>query len=226
MVDDRGENGKDIVEQKFQAPSTSTEAKQYGVDLAPEDQVMPRLALLQPTSDHEGAGKFYFSLTGETFDKVECVIFSNARGRVMFDPDISKRVSICGSDDRLIPSDRFEKPKSNDCMKCSFSNRNYTEKVIVGNKEIDMYCSETMTLRAMFVDSLMPFLFVGRRSSIFAVNEFLSVMQFETVKHRKPLCCFPIRMTTKLGKGANKYWVPVIERLPMIEREEFVAMMK
>lgn len=218
------DNGKEL--EAFKPGSlATTEAKQYGVDLAPEDQVMPRLTLLQPTSDHEGAGKFYFSLTGELFDKVDCVVFSNARGRVMFDPDVSKRISVCGSDDRAVPSARFENPKASECVKCSFSNRNYVEKVIIGGRERDMFCSETQTLRAMFIDSLMPFLFVGRRSSIMPVNEFLSIMQYETVKNRKPMCCFPISMTSKQGKGVNKFFVPVITRLPMIEREEFMTMM-
>ena len=204
---------------------TRIDAQQWGITMEPEDVVMPRLSLLQPTSEHEGAGKFLFTLTGELFDKIECVVFSNARGRVMFDPDQSKRMSICGSDGRIEPLPRYENPPARECIKCPFSNRNYAEKVIVGGKEVNKFCSETQTLRAMFVDSLFPFIFVGRRSSILPVNNWLSIMQFETVKNKKPLVFFPIRITSKLGKGANKYFVPVIEQLGMIEREEFIAMM-
>ena len=202
------------------------DSSQFGVNMGEEDLVMPRLVLLQPTSKIEGAGKFYFSLTGEKFDTVDCVVFSNARGRVMFDPDMTKEQSICGSDDRITPSARFEKPMADKCMSCSYSNRNYKTKEIVGGRELDKYCQETQTLKCMFIDNLFPFLFVGRRTSLMPVNEWLSLMQFETAKNQKPLCCFPIRLHSNLiNKNMRKYYVPSIERLGMIERDEFLAMM-
>lgn len=216
---------KELATRDIQLPK-AIDSSQYGVNLGEEDQVMPRLILLQPTSKIEGAGKFYLSLTGELFETVECVVFSNARGRVMFDPDMTAERSICGSDDRIVPSLRYEKPQADRCANCSYSNRNYKTQVMVGGRQVDQYCSETQTLRCMFVDSLYPFLFVGRRTSLMPVNEFLSIQQFECAKHQKPLCCFPIRLHSALvSKNMRKYYIPRIERLGMIEREEFIAMM-
>lgn len=221
------ENGKEVVVRENKLPQPQPiDARQYGVDLGEEDLVMPRLQLVQPTSQREGAGKFYFSLTGELLDSVECVVFSNQRGRVMFDPDISKQQTICGSSDRLVPATRFEAPQAPKCVECKFSKQGYREEIIVSGAKKMMYCSTTQSLKCMFIDSLMPFIFVGRRTSIQAVNEFLSYMQYECAKDKLPLCCYPIKITSTLvSKAIGKFYVPKIERLGKIEKEEFVTMM-
>lgn len=204
----------------------SVDAKQYGVDMQEEDLVMPRLQLVQPTSQREGAGKFYFSLTGELFEQVECVVFSNQRGRVMFDPDMTKQETLCGSGDRIVPSDRYQPPQAERCVECKFSKRGYQEEILISGRKVMKFCSETQALKCMFVDSLFPFIFVGRRTSLQPVNEFLSYMQYECVKTKSPLCCFPIRITSELVQKANqKYYIPKIEKLGHIEKSEFITMM-
>jgi len=220
------ENGKEVAQYNSNVP-VGIDSKKYGIDLGEEDQVMPRLVLVQPTSKMEGAGKFHYTLTGELFDEVECVIFNNVRGRVMFDPDLSKMMSICGSNDRLIPSDRFEDPKAPRCIECNYHRRGYFEEVIVGKEKVKQICQETQTLRAIFVDTLMPFLFVGRRSSLLPINTWLSEMQFECAKNQRGLHCFPIKLTSMVPtKASNKYYVPVITKQGMIEKEEFNTMMQ
>jgi len=202
------------------------DATKYGVDMGEEDIIVPRLSLLQPTSKIEGAGKFYFTLTKELFDTIDMVVFSNQRGRVMFDPDMSKQETICGSSNRSEPSPRFDPPQAPTCVECKFSKRGYSEEVLVSGRTVNKYCSETNALRCMFVDTLFPFIFVGRRTSLQPINEFLSYMQYECVKNKRPLCCFPVRMTSKMVTKPNqKYYVPVLERRGMIEKEEFMVMM-
>lgn len=225
MVDDRDLNGKELTVPTGGALARP-DATQYGVNLGEEDLVMPRVTLLQPTSKIDGAGKFYFSLTGEKFDSMEIVVFGNQRGRVMFDPDRAKQEAICGSDDRVVPSTRYEKPQAERCIACNFSKRGYTEKVIISGKEVQQYCSETQGLKCMFVDTLFPFVYIARRTSLKPINDWLTLMQYETVRNNLPLCCFPIRITSFVPpKAAEKYYVPNIERLGKIEKEEFKAMM-
>ena len=222
------ENNKELVEHNGnQLPSAVLDSKQYGIDMGEEDLVMPRLVLVQPTSKIEGAGKFYYTLTQELLDEVECVVFSNVRGRVMFDPDLSKQMSICGSNDRSIPSPRFEEPKAKACIECDYHRREYFEEVVIGGKKVKQMCQETQTIKAMFVDSLMPFLFVGRKTSLMPINTFLSEMQFECAKNKRGLHCFPIKITSKMISKVNqKYYIPVITKLGMIEKAEFNNMMQ
>lgn len=210
-----------------QLPSTLPDLKKYGIDMGEEDIVMPRLVLLQPTSDVTGEGKFYYTLSKELFDTVECVVFSNQRGRVMFDPDLKARQSICGSNDRVAPSTRFEEPKSETCIECKYHKRGYFEEIQSGKDKLKLECQETNTIKAMFIDNHFPFLMVARKTSLQPFNNWLTEMTFEIAKNKRPLHCFPIRITSTIPKKATtKYYIPVIERMPMMEKAEFAAMMQ
>lgn len=221
------ESNKELALKDNQFLSPTSGGKEYGIDLGEEDFIMPRLILLQPTSDEDGAGKFYLGLTGEKFDSLDVVFFSNSRGRVMFDPDMSKGISICGSDNRVTPSARYESPKSDKCVDCKFSKRDYYEEIVVGKDKVREFCSETQILKGMIIDTLTPFIFSARRTALLPINMFLSGVLFDAKKFNKPLCCFPVKLSSDIPKKAKtKYYVPVIERLGMIEREEFLAMMK
>jgi hypothetical protein len=78
--------------------------------LGPEDLIIPRLTLVQPTSQIDGVqpGKFYINLTGEEFDQVEAVFLKVTKGRVYFAEEATERKPVCGSSDRIKPSPRFE----------------------------------------------------------------------------------------------------------------------
>ena len=66
--------------------------------LGPEDLIIPRLVLVQPTSQIDGveAGKFYMNLTGEEFTEVQAVFLRVTKGRVNFGEDTNERKPICG----------------------------------------------------------------------------------------------------------------------------------
>ena len=219
------ENGKDL-EVRKPGLMQPRDTKSYGIDLREEDLIVPRLILLQPTSQIDGAGKFYYGLNGQLYDKVTAVFFSNERGRIMFHPDISKMESLCGSNDRIVPSPRFENPMAPRCVECPYSKRQYYTEVMVGNNKKKQECSETQALKGIFVDDLMPFWFVGRKTSLFPINQFLTAASFDAMKYKKPLYCFPVEMTTKeILKPGQKYYIPVIKQLGMLEKEEFARMM-
>lgn len=208
-------------------------AKQYGIDMEEEDIPIPRLKLLQPTSKMDGAGKYAYSLNNQLFDKVEAVFFSNSRGRIMFDYDMTKP-AICGSNDRIVPSPRFENPKADRCGNCNFSKDFYKEVVrdnsgnplLKSGKEQYYQCDKNFVIKGMFVDTLMPFIFVVARTGLVPITNFLAAMQYECAKHQRPLCCFPLTLSSMVPQNApNKYYIPVITSNGMIEKEEFVQMM-
>lgn len=220
------ENGKEITIQQKSGLLATRDTKEYGIDLGEEDIIIPRLVLLQPTSQINGpAGSFYYGLNKQFYEKVTAVFFNNQRGRVMFNPDISKMESICGSDDRLVPAERFENPISTRCVDCAYSKRQYKTEVKVDGQIKYMECSETQALKGMFVDDLLPFWFVGRKTSLFPINQFLTAASFDAQKHQRPLYCFPVELTTKLiAKAGQKYYIPEIKQLGMLEKEEFTRM--
>src|SRR4051812_5450024 len=98
----------EAIQPKSELPTRPT--KGAGMEsLGPEDLIIPRLTLVQPTSQIEGAeaGKFYMNLTGEQFDEVQVVFLKVIKGRVYFVEDANERKPLCGSPDRIKPSYRF-----------------------------------------------------------------------------------------------------------------------
>lgn len=203
------------------------DAKNYGIDLGEEDLVMPRLTLIQPTSEQEGAGKYFLSGLNKTFDEVDVIFFNNTRGRIMFDPDRSKNMAVCGSLDRVIPDSRFENPLATKCIDCKFSNRNHIEEVLVGKNKEKQYCSETMILKGIIVDLVMPFTFTAKRTALRPVNEFLTGAFFDCRLKNKKLHNFAVKLKAEVPpKAVTKYFVPIIERIGILENSEFEAMIQ
>src|SRR5713101_2856288 len=91
--------------------------------LGPEDLIIPRLVLVQATSQIEGvmAGKFYLNLTGDQFDEVQAVFLKVLKGRVYFAEDANERKPLCGSPDRSKPSPRYEHPVAPTCGECAYA---------------------------------------------------------------------------------------------------------
>jgi hypothetical protein len=216
-----------VKDNTFKPPSITAD-KSSGVDIGDEDQVVPRLVLVQPTSQIDGAGKFHLSLNGKLFDSVDCIFVQSQRGRIMFDPDMSKQESICGSDDRIVPAPRFEFPIATECVNCTFSKKFYSEEVMIpGGRKAKQECQMTMIIKAMFIDTLIPFIYTARKTSLFPINSFLTEVLYEYKMTGRPLYCYPVTLKSKLITKANqKYYIPVIERKGTIEKEEFARMVE
>src|SRR6266571_5996231 len=134
--------------------------------LGPEDLIIPRLVLVQPTSQIDGveAGKFYMNLAGEQFDEVQAVFLKVTKGRVNFGEDANERKPICGSSDRIRPSHRFEHPIAPTCGECTHSRWN-------GNEPPD--CNETYNLLGVMVDTGLPFWWSGKTTAIASTKRFV-----------------------------------------------------
>jgi len=137
--------------------------------LTPEDLIIPRLTLVQPTSQIEGieAGKFCLNLTGEEFDTLDVVFLKVTKGRIYFPEGSTDQKPVCGSQDRLKPSPRFEQPVAETCESCFYANWNGKEPPV---------CNETLNLLGVMVDAGLPFWWSVKSTAIAPTKRFLSAI--------------------------------------------------
>src|SRR5438034_661903 len=170
--------------------------------LGPEDLIIPRLVLVQPTSQIDGveAGKFYMNLTGEEFTEVQAVFLRVTKGRVNFGEDTNERKPLCGSPDRIKPSPRFNPPLAPTCGECAYSRWN-------GNEPPD--CNETYNLLGVTVDTGLPFWWSVKSTAIAPSKRFLSAIALRA-RLGKNLFDAQVTMRSQLVTLPGKtYHVPV-----------------
>jgi hypothetical protein len=170
--------------------------------LGPEDLIIPRLTLVQPTSQIDGveAGKFYMNLTAEQFDQVEAVFLKVTKGRVYFADDAIERKPVCGSSDRIKPSPRFETPASPTCKECLFSRWNGKE---------PPFCNESYNLLGVMVETELPFWWSVKSTAIAPTKRFVSAI---ALRARMGKNLFDAKATIKsqlVTLPGKKYHVPV-----------------
>lgn len=169
--------------------------------LGPEDLIIPRMTLVQPTSQIDAVqpGKFYMNLTGEEFDQVEAVFLKVTKGRVYFAEEPTERKPVCGSSDRLKPSPRFEPPVAPACKECLFSKWNGKEPPA---------CNESYSLLGVMVESGFPFWWSVKSTAIAPTKRFLSAI---ALRARMGKNLFDAKATIKsqlVTLPGKKYHVP------------------
>jgi hypothetical protein len=167
--------------------------------LGPDDLIIPRLVLVQPTSQIEGVlpGMFYLNITGEQFESLEVVFLKVTKGRVNFREDATDRKPICGSNDRIKPSSRFDPPMAPACAECSCSRWNGKE---------PPECPETYNLLGLFTDSQLPFWWSVKSTAMTPTKRFLSAI---ALRPEKNLFDAKIAMKSQLvAQPGKKYHVP------------------
>lgn len=147
------------------APTAGAGLEQLG----PADLIIPRLTLIQPTSQIDGveAGKFYMNLTGEEYTEVEVVFLKVMKGRIYFAEDGADRKALCGSADRVKPSPRFDPPMAPACAECPSARWNGKE---------PPECSETYNLLGVTVETGLPFWWSVKSTAIAPTRRFLSAI--------------------------------------------------
>ncbi len=185
--------------------------------LGPEDFIIPRLTLVQPTSQIDGvaAGKFYMNLTGEEFDEVHMVFLKASKGRVCFDEDTNERKPICGSSDGIKPSPRYNPPQAPTCRECGRSRWN-------GNEPSD--CNDTFNLLGVIVDGQFPFWWSVKSTAIAPTKRFLSAI---ALRSRKGKSLFDAQVTMKsqlVTLPGKKYYVPVYSLTWLQDAAEYRAL--
>jgi hypothetical protein len=84
-------------------------------EFGPEDQVLPRRRIVQPTTQDDATpGTFVDGLTGKEYQQIRAVVLTISKGRVMWSPELGND-PICKSDDSLMPSHVVDAPQSAIC---------------------------------------------------------------------------------------------------------------
>jgi hypothetical protein len=191
---------KEIPNSNERVPSITSGA---GMEvLGPEDLIIPRLTLVQPTSQIDGieSGKFYMNLTGEEFDQVEAVFLKVTKGRVYFSEEATERKPVCGSSDRIKPSARFEPPAAPACKECLFSRWNGKE---------PPPCNESYNLLGVMMETGLPFWWSVKSTAIAPTKRFVSAI---ALRARMGKNLFDAKATIKsqlVTLPGKKYHVPV-----------------
>ena len=191
---------KEIPNSNERLPSSATSGAGMEV-LGPEDLIIPRLTLVQPTSQIDGvdAGKFYMNLTGEEFDQVEAVFLKVTKGRVYFGEEATERKPVCGSSDRIKPSPRFEPPAAPACKECLFSRWNGKE---------PPPCNESYNLLGVMMETGLPFWWSVKSTAIAPTKRFVSAI---ALRARMGKNLFDAKATIKsqlVTLPGKKYHVP------------------
>jgi len=195
-----------IEQEEAQVPALAGGGHDLGVPLGMEgfnqdDIVIPRMTIVQPTSEEGTPGTFRFNLTGDEYIVMKVVFLKASKGRVLFDNDDLTAGPRCGSNDRIRPSDHFESPIAEACAECPLSqwdNRTPPE------------CNETYTLLGLDSETLIPFFFQVKSTAIRPAKMFLSAVALKGRKLKAALCDFEVTLKLKEVKGEKgKYYVPI-----------------
>ena len=190
--------------------------------LLPEGaEIYPVLKLLQSTSkvDNGKPGMFHLDVTGEVFDKVNVIFLKPTWGRIMFGRQLNDP-PLCGSNDRITPSDQFPDPKAGRCVECRFSRRNYTEK----DNGKDIQCFETYNLIGWLIDEGLPFIFRTKRVANRTVETFLTKVKWDRMKGLN-LYNHKATLTSRVVPSLNgDYFAPVVTATGIINQDQFKKM--
>lgn len=186
--------------------------------LPPDLQVYPLLKLLQSSSKEEGArpGAFHLSATGDIYDSVKCVFLKWDMTRTMFGKNIGDPL-LCGSNDRVMPSDQIREPKATTCMECPFHRRGYTEPVDQGNP---IACDESFDMIGYLIDDALPFRFRTRKLANLTVQQFITTVQWGKMK-KLDIYNHVVTITSKIKNSPKgSYHIPILSVTSTIQRGE------
>ncbi|RJX19003.1 MAG: hypothetical protein C4575_09515 [Desulforudis sp.] len=196
-------------EPEFQPPAVETPGLPGGLeDMDKSDIVIPRLRVVQPTSKEGTPGKLRLNLTGDEFDQLTVVFIKATKGRVLFDRENLGSPPLCGSLDRVRPSNFFESPISDRCGQCPMAG--WTKD---NGRNAPPECNESYTLLGLDVDNRIPFFFQTRSTGIRPTKLFLSAVFFQAKRRNADLVDFQVTLKTKETVGEKgKFYVPVFEK--------------
>lgn len=81
------------------------------------DLIIPRIKIVQPTSQNGTPGKFISNLTGEEYDELKVVFLKATKGRVYWESLDLEADPICRSSDGYSPDPNLEEPVDSICGK-------------------------------------------------------------------------------------------------------------
>lgn len=219
----------------YQEPAeTGLEAMETG------DLIIPRLSITQPTTEGittEDEGKFRLNLTGETFSKMEMVLFVFNKSRQKM-PDEFDRNSKpqCRSNDFISPSPDIETPLCHTCgLKplepgqakkdqkhvCEYANFS-----MVNGKAKAPKCKESWDMLVFDYERYMPMIWSVRSKALSPVKRMASALKMLCQAKNIPACGMKFTVTVKQDPDTSKgrFFVPVLEKPVQLSLEELEVM--
>ena len=202
-----------VVQQNAGPPGIPDELNGYtGLEgITNEAWVIPRIKIVQPTSQEGTAGMLRMNLTGDEFERLDILVIKAVQGRVYWNPeDNAEEDLLCRSYNFLEPDESIDNPPSPICGK--FINgkggkqifKQVCSKSIWGPSGERPECDETYSLLCISKDDLLPFWVTLSGTSLKPVKRYLSAMALRRV----PLWQYFTTLATKEQKGnKGKYYV-------------------
>lgn len=169
------------------------------------DRIMPRISIVQPTSEEGTKGTFRSNLTGDERSEITIVPLTYRKSRIMWGDDLGDD-PVCKSRNALVPDPDVESPQCNECAQKL--NGKLVEVCAAAQWDNETrqppQCKLQYNMVALDEDEV-PFMM---RFSGSAVRPFKSLISGLVMK-RKPLCDFRVKMTLKQMKSSKgTYYVP------------------
>lgn len=190
-----------------------------------EDFVVPRLVVVQPTSNLDAdKGVFFSKLLNLEIPELRCRVLRLAKGRIMFDTDDLSNPPVCRSNDRIKPSPAVEDPQAEFCAKCP--QREWRQNESGDNVQP---CQETYNL--MVLQDGIPYWLSMKGSAISPTKAFITAigLKCKTLKGNPRDFEVTVKLEERTKKGRT-YFVPSFgsyEHSPSPEADEmFVAFAK
>jgi hypothetical protein len=182
-----------------------------------EDIIIPRMRIVQPTSEEGTPGTFRLNITGDEYQTIEVVFIKAIKSRVMFDSDLNKG-PLCGSLDRINPSSYFSlrdrTPMADKCAGCPYAEW--------GKDREAPQCNESYTLLGLDINTRIPFFLTTRSTGIKPTKMFLSAIFLKAKMKKAALSDFKVTLSLKEVKNdRGRFYVPVFERPTYLDDHPF-----
>jgi hypothetical protein len=196
-------------------PAVMTHQPRGLEDVDQEDLIIPRLSIVQPSSQEGNPGHFRDNISGDEHEFLEGLVpLKWRKGRVYFGKDDAGL--LCASDDRVAPAERIEEPKAERCAGCPHAQWATGE----GGKRIKPDCSETWSLLAAYEG--VPYFISFKSAAMKATKRLLTQLKLQAQKQRRDLCGFQFDVRLEVEKfDLGKAYLPVFEKLRLVPAAEY-----
>ena len=177
-----------------------------------DDIVIPKMRIVQPTSEEGTPGTFRLNLTEEEFHALDVVFIKATKGRVLFSKDLTEG-AVCGSNDRIHPHPYFENPMAEACAECMYGK---------WEGRTPPECNESYTLLALDIETLMPFFIQTKGTGVRPTKMFLSAVFLKAKQKKADLWDFRVTLMLKEVKNdRGKFYVPVFKQPTYVDGHPF-----
>lgn len=196
----------------------------------PGDFVVPRRTMVQPTSK-QGTQGYFMSMLDVEDEKISVrgYLIKADRGRVMFPKRDDSEVEdtsqpLCGSDNGLVPANRFEEPYSETCvLRTGTRETPVCQYSAWGADKTPPPCATTWSMLIFDMEDGLPFWITFSKTSWNPATTFLSTLiaKMEQSK-RAATCCCAFTMSAELQVNQKgKYFTVKFAKFSTLGSDEF-----